>query len=194
MPAAAPAAASPNPFPASARPAAPVEAAADALEVVTVPEVVGKVIGKEVGKVVGRVVGNVVGKVVGVVIDESALCTTDDSEDRIEESSEEAAVVSKERLLKGNPLELKVRNQYSGFHWVGERTGRGRHRQEEIHIQWDSAGQNHGGYGRCCLCTGNKGKQKGRCEFHCYKDRSARSCSFRFVDWVDRDRRESTLE
>ena len=62
----------------------------------------------------------------GLDIDESALCTTDDSEDRIEESSEEEAVVSNERVLKGNPLELKVRNQYLGFHCqVGERTGRG---------------------------------------------------------------------
>jgi hypothetical protein len=179
MPAAAPAAASPNPFPASVRPAAPVlEAAAGAVE-----ELVVTPVGKVVGKVVGRVVGTVMLR--ELVIDESALCTTDESEDRIEESWEEAAVVSKERVLKGNPLELKVRNQYLGFHWVGERTGRGRHRHEEIHIQWDSAGQDDDG-GCCCLCTGNKGKQKGRYEFHSYKDRSTRSCSFRFVDWVDR--------
>ena len=37
------------------------------------------------------------------------LCTTDDSEEmneEIEESAEDAAVVSKERVLKGMPLEL----------------------------------------------------------------------------------------
>lgn len=42
-------------------------------------------------------------------MDESALCTADDSEEtkeEMEESAEEAAVVSKERVLKGNPLEL----------------------------------------------------------------------------------------
>jgi len=80
-------------------------------------------VGKVVGKVVGRVVGTVMLR--ELVKDESTLCTTDESEDRTEESWEEIAVVSKERVLKGNPLELKVRNQYLGFHWVGERTGRG---------------------------------------------------------------------
>jgi hypothetical protein len=54
--------------------------------------------------------------------DGSTLCAADDSEETIadsEESTEEeeegAAVVSREKLLKANPLELWVRDEYLGF-------------------------------------------------------------------------------
>ena len=73
-----------------------MEVAAAALEVVLLVEVVGKDVGKDVG-------------IVLVVMDDTTLCTADDSEETKEErveSTEEAAVVSKERVLKGNPLVL----------------------------------------------------------------------------------------
>lgn len=44
-----------------------------------------------------------------LVTDESTLCTADDSEEMIEDSEdrmEVAAVVSKETVLKGRPLDL----------------------------------------------------------------------------------------
>ncbi|KAG2137486.1 hypothetical protein DEU56DRAFT_756067 [Suillus clintonianus] len=96
-PAAAPAA-NPSPRPASVRPAALEVVVACAL---AVPDADDDVV------VMGEVVG--VGKVVKVLMDESTLCTTDDSEETMEESeesTEDAAVVSKETVLRGSPLDL----------------------------------------------------------------------------------------
>lgn len=61
--------------------------------------VMGVTVVKEVGMEVGM----------SLVTDESTLCTADDSEEMIEDSEdrmEVAAVVSKETVLKGRPLDL----------------------------------------------------------------------------------------
>lgn len=52
---------------------------------------------REVGRVVGREVGMVVGREAGIVPDE-----------RIEEINEVKAVVSRERVLKGRPLDAGI--------------------------------------------------------------------------------------